>query len=85
MNTALEELLEVMASMDCHQRHLDLGVELAAHHNYAQLAEAKTCHTAAAAALQWAHLDSVSALIHEVMAEEGQKCQAFAKKFSAVL
>ena len=70
MNTALEELLEVRASMDCHCRELDLGVELAVYHNDAQLAKAKTCHIAAA--LQWTHLDSVSALNHEPMAEEGQ-------------
>ena len=71
MNTALEELLEFRASMDCHCRELDLGAELAVHHSDAHLTEAKTCHAAAAAALQWAHLDSISALNHEVMAEEG--------------
>ena len=71
MNTALEELLEVRASMDCHHWNLDLGVELVAHHNDTQFTEAKTCHTAAAAALQWAHLDSISALNHEAIAEEG--------------
>ena len=84
MNTDLE-LLEVRASMDCHCRELDLGVELAAHHNDAQLTKAKTCHPATASALQWAHLESISALNHKVMAEEGQKCQAFAKKFSVAL
>ena len=71
MNTALEELLEVRASMDCHHRELDLGVELAACHNDTQLVKAKTCHATIAAALQWAHLDSVSALNHEAMAEQG--------------
>ena len=50
-NTALEELLEVRASMDCHQRELDLWAEFAAHHNDAQLAKAKTCHTVTVAAL----------------------------------
>ena len=85
MNTALEKLLEVRASMySCH-RELDFGAELAVHHNDAQLAEAKICHAATAAVLQWAHLDSISALNSEVMAEEGQKCQAFTKKFSVVL
>ena len=71
MNTALEELPEVRASMDCHCRELDLGAELAVCHNDSQLTKAKTCHAAAAAALQWAHLDSVSALNHEAMAGEG--------------
>ena len=52
MNIALEGLFEFRASMDCHHRELDLGMELAAHHNDAQIAEAKTCHAAAAAALQ---------------------------------
>ena len=85
MNTALEELLGFRASMDCDHRELDLGVELAACHNDAQLTEAKSHCTAAAAALQQAHLDSISALNHEVMAEEGQKCQAFMKKFSPAL
>ena len=51
MNTALEELLEVRASMDCHHRELDLQVELAVHHNDAQLPEAQTHHTATAATL----------------------------------
>ena len=71
--------------MDCCHRELDLGVELAVHLNDAQVTKAKTHHAATAAALQWAHLDSVSALNHEGMTEEGQKCQSFAKKFSAVL
>ena len=69
--------------MDCHHRELGLGAELAVCHNDAQLAKAKTCH--AATALQLAHLDNISALNHEAMAEEGQKCQAFIKKFSASL
>ena len=71
MNTALEELLEVRASMVCCCRELDLGAELAAHHNNAQLVEAKTPHAPTAVALQWAHLDSISALNCKVMAEEG--------------
>ena len=74
MNTALEELLEVRASMDCHHMELHLAVELAVHHNDTQLAKAKTHHAATATALQWAHLDSVSGLNCKVMAEEGQKC-----------
>ena len=72
MNTALEELLEVRASMDCCHRELYVGAELAACHNDAQLTEAKTHHTAAA--LNCAHLDSISAL---------KKCQAFTETFSA--
>ena len=83
MNTALEELLDVRASMDCHHRELDLGAVMVVCHNDAQLAKAKTCH--AATALQWAHLDNISALNCEVMAEEGQKWEAFAKKFSVTL
>ena len=73
MNTALEELLEVRASLDCHYRELDLGVELTIFHNDAQLAKAQTCYTAAATAtaLQQAHLDSISAMNYKVMAEEG--------------
>ena len=85
MNTALEELLEFRASMDCHCKELDLGAEMAVCHSNAQLTEAKVCHAATAAALQQAHLDGISALNHEAMAEEGQKCQAFMKKFSAAL
>ena len=71
MNTALQELLEFRASMDCYHRQLDLGAELAVHHNDAQLAKAKTYHAATAAALQWAHLYSVSALNCKAMAEKG--------------
>ena len=74
MNTDIEELLEVRASLDYCHRELDLGAELAAHHNDAQLTKAKTHHTAASTALQWAHLDSISALNCEVMTEEGSKC-----------
>ena len=85
MNTALEELLEVRASMDYCHWELDLGAELVVCHNDTQLTEAKRCHTAIATALQWAHLDNISALNTEMMAEEGQKCQAFTKKFSAAL
>ena len=68
---ALEELLEVRASMDCHHRELDLGTELAACHNDAQLTKAKTHHSAAAAALQRAHMDSISPLDHKAIMEEG--------------
>ena len=68
MKTASEELLEFSASIDCQCREQDLGVELAVCHNDAQLAKAKTCHAAAAAALQQAHLDSISALNCKVMA-----------------
>ena len=71
--------------MDCHSRELDLGAELAAHPNDTQLTEVKTCHKATTAALQMAHLDSISAPNHEAIAEEGQKCQAFTRKFSAAL
>ena len=56
--------------MDCHHRELDIEVELPACHNDAQLTKARTCHGATATALQWAHLDSVSTLNHEVVAEE---------------
>ena len=85
MNTALQELLEVRATMDYCHKELDLGAELAAHHNDTQLTNTKTCHVATATALQWAHLDSVSAFNHKAVAKERQKCQAFAKKFSAAL
>ena len=71
MNTVREELLEVRGSMHYCCRELDLGAELAACHNDAQLTKAKTCHTATAIALQWAHLDSISALNCKVNAEEG--------------
>ena len=86
MNTALEELLEVRASMDCCCRELDLGAELAAC-IIMMPSSPKPRHAMqlAATALQWAHLDSISALNCKVMAEEGQKCQAFAKKFSVAL
>ena len=50
MNTALEELLEVRASIDYCCRELDLGLELVACHNDAPLNKAKTCHTAIATA-----------------------------------
>ena len=52
MNTALEELLKFRASMDCCCTKLDLGLDLAAHPNDAQLTEAKVCNTATAATLQ---------------------------------
>ena len=85
MNTALEELLEVRATMDYHRWELDLGAELAAHFNDAQLAKAKAHHAATASTLQQAHLESISALNCEVTEEEGQKCQAFMRKFSTTL
>ena len=66
-------------------RELDLRAELAAHLNDTQLTKAKAHHAATATTLQWAHLDSISALNHEVTEEEGQKCQAFMGKFSATL
>ena len=75
MKTALEELLKVRASMDCCHRELVLGAELAVHLNDVQLTEAKACHTATTTTLQQAHLDSVTALNHEVMAEEGQNAK----------
>ena len=78
MNTALAVLLKVRASMDHHHRMLDSQVELAV-----QLAEANACHVAAAAALHQTHLDSSSALNHEVIEEEGLKHQAFARELSA--
>ena len=85
MNTALEELLEARISMDCCFRELDLGAELAVHLNDAQLAEDKAWHAAATATLPHSHLDNVTALNHEAIAEEGQKHQTFMKKFSAAL
>ena len=85
MNTAIEELLELKASMDCHCRELDSEADLAACHNDAQQAKANTCHAVAAIALQQAHLDSVSAMNCKVMTGEGQKHQAFTEKFSAAL
>ena len=71
MNTALEELLEFRASMDCCCRELDLGADLAACLNDAQLAEAKPHHATTAANLQWVHLNSISALNHKVTEEKG--------------
>ena len=62
------------ASMDCHYRELVLGVKLAVHLNYAKLAKAKAHHATTTAALQKAHLDSITTLNHEATAEEGQKC-----------
>ena len=71
MNNALEELLEIKATMDYHHREPDIGAELAACLNDAQLAEAKTCHAATATTLQRVHLDSVSALNCNTIAQEG--------------
>ena len=58
----------------------------------AQLTEAKMQHTKAkvqdtdtAAALQWAHLNSIAALDWETMAEEEQMHQAFVEEFSTAL
>ena len=68
MNIALEEFLEFRASMDWNHRQLDLGAEFAAHHNDAQPTKAKAYHKAAATALQWAHLDSISAMKHRAVA-----------------
>ena len=51
MNTTLEELLEVRATMDYCHRELDLRAKLTACLNDAQLAEAKACHAATAATL----------------------------------
>ena len=85
MNAALEELLEVRASMDCHCWELDLGAELAVCLNDAQLTKAKACHAATTNTPQWAHLDSITALNHEAMSEEEQKCQTFMMKFSVAL
>ena len=71
MNTALEELLQVRASIDYHHRQLDLRAELAAHHNDTQPAKAKACHVATTTTLQWAHLDSITTLNCKAMAEKG--------------
>ena len=57
--------------MDYCCRELDLGAEVAASFNDAQLTKAKACHAAAAIAPHQTHLDSISALNHEVTEEEG--------------
>ena len=61
--------------MDHHCRELDLGVELAAHLNDAQLTKAKACHTDTAIALYQNHMDSISALNCKVTEEGGENAK----------
>ena len=75
VNTAVEELLKVRVSMDHCSGELDLGVEMAVYLNDAQLTEAKACHAATAVVLHKTHLDSISALNHEVADKEGQNAK----------
>ena len=93
---ALEQLLTNRATGDLCHNQLDLNMELEAHLNKAQAAEAikqatkviiqaKVCCTVTACTLQQAHRDSVLALEHQMEVVERWDCQAFVEAFGVAI
>ena len=89
INMALEQLLQVRATMDFCCRELELNVECLAHLNDAQfteaIKEAEVCHATTATALQQAHMNSVLTLECEAKVEVGLECQAFVEAYEVAI
>ena len=96
INAGLEQLLANRATGDLCHKELDLNLELVAHLNAAQAAEAiiqaikaikqaKACYITTACALQQAHRGSVLELEHQTNVEERRDHQAFMEAFGAAI